>query len=113
MGIVASSLAANDFAWASSDLIAAAAAGANLAIHGDDPERVRLTAALLANAGLPTAHALRAITSHPGAMFGAANVGRLQAGSPADLVIWSGSPLDLRSRPLMIMVGGQAWEETR
>jgi imidazolonepropionase-like amidohydrolase len=37
----------------------------------------------------------------------AESAGRLVAGGPADLVVWDGHPLDLRSRPLCVVAAGQ------
>jgi imidazolonepropionase-like amidohydrolase len=58
--------------------------------------------------GLPPADALAMVTSRPAAMLGLGDrVGRLAAGLDADLVLWSGDPLDSASTPLLVVVDGQ------
>lgn len=58
--------------------------------------------------GLPPADALAMVTSRPAALLGLGDrVGRLAAGLDADLVLWSGDPLDPASTPLLVVVDGQ------
>ncbi len=58
--------------------------------------------------GLPAATAIEMVTSRPAALLGLGDrVGRLAAGLDADLVLWSGDPLDPASSPLLVVVDGQ------
>lgn len=63
-------------------------------------------------AGVAVAHGLRwdqalaAVTSVPAAIFGQPARGLLTRGGPADLVIWSGDPLELGSRAELVLIGG-------
>jgi imidazolonepropionase-like amidohydrolase len=55
--------------------------------------------------GMPHDQALAAITSTPARVFGLGR-GAIAQGAPANLVLWSGDPLELSSRPQLILVGG-------
>jgi imidazolonepropionase-like amidohydrolase len=56
--------------------------------------------------GLPRDAALAAVTRAPAQAFGLTGRGELRRGAPADLVVWSGDPFELSSRPLHVLVGG-------
>lgn len=96
---------------------ALAGAGVPIAFCTDgpahEPEALRLSAALAVRAGLDPERALRALTVDAAALLGAADrLGSLEPGRDADLVVWSGNPLDLGTRPLAVIVGGEiVWEE--
>ena len=68
-------------------------------------------AGLAVRFGLSPAGALRALTSDPAEILGIADrVGRLAPGFDADVVVWSGEPIELSSRPEKIWVGGTCGE---
>ena len=53
---------------------------------------------------------LAAITRVPAEVFGvAAAHGSIEAGRIAELVLWSGDPLDVSSLPLRVIAGGRDW----
>ncbi len=57
--------------------------------------------------GLDRATALRAVTIHPARVLGLADrIGSLEVGKDADLVLWSGDPLDVFSRAMRVWIGG-------
>lgn len=56
--------------------------------------------------GLPHADAIRAITATPARVFGQPDRGRVATGATADLVLWSGDPLELSSVPEHVWIGG-------
>src|SRR5690606_27025695 len=56
--------------------------------------------------GLPWDKALDAITSVPAQLYGARDRGALERGAAADLVVWSGDPLELASQPEVVIIGG-------
>ena len=56
--------------------------------------------------GLPYDEAIRAITSNVAEAYGLEG-GRLSAGAPADVVLWSGDPLEVSSRPLATFIAGR------
>ncbi len=59
--------------------------------------------------GLDTDTALRSITVNPAAIMGLSDrVGALKPGLDADLVIWSGDPLDVMSRAVRVFVNGRS-----
>lgn len=61
--------------------------------------------------GLPWDAALAAITSTPAEIFGVgATRGRIAVGQAADLVLWSGDPLELSSLAEQVWIGGRAIE---
>src|SRR5216683_6536105 len=80
-----------------------AAAGVTIAITTDHPvvpiHFLIDQATLAVEEGLDPVIALRAVTIHPARIIGCADrIGSLAAGKDADLVIWSGDPLDVMSR---------------
>jgi imidazolonepropionase-like amidohydrolase len=57
--------------------------------------------------GLPMSVALASITITPAKIFGMADrIGSLEPGKDADIVVWSGDPLEPLSAPTAILVKG-------
>ena len=80
-----------------------AAAGVKIAITTDHPvvpiHFLIHQATLAVKEGLDPVTALRAVTIHPAQIIGCADrIGSLATGKDADIVIWSGDPLDVMSR---------------
>ncbi|MDQ3733674.1 MAG: amidohydrolase [Actinomycetota bacterium] len=96
-----------------------ARAGVQIAITTDHPvvpiHFLVHQATLAVKEGLDRDEALRCLTINPAQMLGLDDrVGSLTAGLDADVVIWSGDPLDVMSRALHVYVGGRevyAWDE--
>ena len=88
-----------------------AAAGVTVAIATDHPvvpiHLLIVQAALAMKEGLDRATALRAVTITPAQIMRVADrVGSLVPGKDADLVIWSGDPLDVMSRAEVAYIAG-------
>lgn len=65
-------------------------------------------AALAMKEGLDRDTALRAVTINPAKVLGLADrIGSLEAGKDADVVLWSGDPLDVMQRALTVWIGGR------
>lgn len=65
-------------------------------------------ASLAVREGMEEAEALKAVTINPAEVLGVADrVGSLEKGKDADLVLWSGNPLDTRNRALRTWVSGR------
>ncbi|MBL8863696.1 MAG: amidohydrolase family protein [Planctomycetes bacterium] len=72
-------------------------------------DSLRLSAVLCLRAGLDRAAAWRALTANAARIAGAGDrVGRIERGLDADLVLWSGDPLDLASRAEVVFTRGVA-----
>jgi imidazolonepropionase-like amidohydrolase len=89
-----------------------AAAGVTIAITTDHPvvpiHFLIHQATLAVKEGLSPATALEAVTINPARIIGVdARLGSLSVGKDADLVIWSGDPLDVMSRAEQAFVNGQ------
>ncbi len=90
-----------------------------LSINTDSPvvpqEELIFQASMAARLGLPEEAALRAVTIEPArAVMIDDRLGSLEKGKDADLVIWSGNPLDVRQRALLTMIGGRiVYDERR
>lgn len=87
-------------------------AGVLTAIMTDHPvvpiERLNLMAGLAMKEGLSFEDALAMVTVNPAKILGLDDrVGSLQAGKDADIVIWSGNPLELMSEPLVTIIDGE------
>jgi imidazolonepropionase-like amidohydrolase len=87
-------------------------AGVKIAFQTDEVHNVRnlpFEAAYAAAYGMPEDAALRAITLTPAEIFGVENrLGSIEPGKDADLVLWSGYPLKVRSVPTHVWIGGKA-----
>ena len=62
--------------------------------------------------GLPWDEALRAVTLAPAEILGVSgNVGTLQAGRDANLVVWDGDPFEFTTRVVRVLVHGRTITE--
>ncbi|HLY10469.1 MAG TPA: amidohydrolase family protein, partial [Planctomycetota bacterium] len=90
-----------------------------LSINTDSPvvpeEELIVQAAMSVRLGLPEETALRAVTIEPArAALIDQRLGSIEAGKDADIVIWTGNPLDVRNRPVLSMIGGKiAYDEKK
>ncbi|WP_207767459.1 amidohydrolase [Arthrobacter glacialis] len=89
-----------------------AAAGVEISIITDHPVVpigfLVHQAAFAVKEGLDRDTALRAITINPAKALGLDHrMGSLKAGKDADLVLWSGDPLDIMSRAMGVFIGGK------
>jgi imidazolonepropionase-like amidohydrolase len=58
--------------------------------------------------GLPRDNAMRTVTRNPAEIMGVADrIGSLAPGKDADVVLWSGDPLDIYQRPLQVFINGK------
>jgi len=75
-----------------------------------DAHQARLVLQLAGNAvanGLPWDAAFAAVTRGPADIFGVGNeLGRLERGYIADVVIWDGDPLEVQSAPTAVFIAG-------
>ena len=77
---------------------------------GNDAHQSRLVLQSAGNAvanGVSRADAMRAITSIPADIFGQSDLGRLNSGAIADLVVWDGDPLEVTSAPTHVLIDGK------
>jgi imidazolonepropionase-like amidohydrolase len=89
-----------------------AAAGIEISIITDHPVVpiyfLVHQASLAVKEGLDPETALRAITINPARAMGVdGRVGSLAVGKDADVVLWTGDPLDVMQRALRVFIGGQ------
>lgn len=89
-----------------------AAAGVEISIITDHPvipiHFLVHQATLAVKEGLDPVVALRSITINPAKVLGLANrIGSLAPGKDADVVLWSGDPLDVMQRALKVWIGGK------
>ncbi len=86
-------------------------AGVNVVIAQNDDGRdrdLRWSAGNAVRNGMSWDDALRAITLAPAQAFGVADrMGSLEAGKAADVVVWSGDPLDFASAAEHVFIGGK------
>jgi imidazolonepropionase-like amidohydrolase len=92
------------------------AAGGCVMVHSDIPilgEHLNIEAAKAAAAGrraglsLPPEHVIKWLTSNPAKALALDDrIGRLAPGYDADLVLWSGDPFSVYSKPLKVFVDG-------
>jgi hypothetical protein len=85
-------------------------AGVRIVFSGNDSSQIRLVRQLAGNAvahGLPWDAALAAITANAAAVFGLPNRGHIEVGQVADLVLWSGDPLEITNLPDAVWIDGK------
>ena len=89
-------------------------AGVKVAFSLDDPEpynmrKVRQAAGIAVAHGLPWDEGLAALTRNPAEILGVgAGNGSLARGRPADLVLWSGDPLEVTTLADRVFIQGAA-----
>ncbi len=98
--VVAHPVSISDYNWYPQDLANAAQSGIEICFAGETADQLRLTAALATEAGMASASALAGLCYGPDALTSADS-------KAADLVVWSASPLDLRAKPLCVIVDGK------
>jgi len=88
-----------------------ARAGVLIAFKTGDSHNARNLTQLAGNAvayGLPYEEALKAITSNPAEIYGmAGRTGTIEPGRSADVVIWSGDPLEVTSATTRVFIEGR------
>ena len=90
-------------------------AGVPLALHSwefqmshNAGQELRQAAGIGIANGLPWEAALEALTAGAARIWGVEDhIGALEAGMSADLVIWSGDPFEMTTRPLTVILDGQ------
>jgi imidazolonepropionase-like amidohydrolase len=88
--------------------------GVKIAFSFDDPEphnirKIRQAAGIAVAHGLPWDAALAALTRNPAEIFGVTTGnGSLERGRPADLVLWSGDPLEVTTLADRVFIEGEA-----
>ena len=92
-------------------------AGVKVAFTLDHPviplKYLPVVAALAVKAGLSEDDAWKAMTINPAEILGLGDrIGSIEVGKEADLVLWSGDPLDIRSRAEVTMIAGQIVAES-
>ncbi|MCF6097191.1 amidohydrolase [Thermovorax subterraneus] len=89
-----------------------ASRGVKVAIMTDHPvvpiQYLNVCAALAVKEGMKPEDALSAITINPAEIIGIADrVGSIEEGKDADIVIWDGFPLEIMSKPELVMIEGK------
>ncbi|MFT5731471.1 MAG: imidazolonepropionase-like amidohydrolase [Planctomycetota bacterium] len=84
-------------------------AGVQFALSGHDAlsASIGMQAGLAMRGGLTREQALRAVTITPAQILGIdSQVGTVEVGKDADLVLWNGEPFEATSRPIGVLVNG-------
>ena len=105
--LVVQPVTANSFDWYLQDIVQATKAGIPICFAGESAEQLRLTASLAVGLGADHNQMLSALCDVPKALHSPPGRAGLAIDGPADLVIWSGSPLNLEAKPLYVLVDGQ------
>jgi len=87
-------------------------AGVRVAITTDHPvvplRELRICAAYAARYGMGQEEALKAITIYPAEIVGLNDrIGSLESGKDADIVLWSGNPLEVFSEAKLVLIDGK------
>lgn len=86
------------------------AAGVAVSITGsrdvNNLRQARFNAGLAVANGLPRDQAMATLTANPAKMWGMAGVGSLAVGQEADVVLWTGDPLETSTWPVSVFIDG-------
>lgn len=87
------------------------AAGVNVSVMGsrdyNNLRQARFNAGMAVSYGLPYQAGLASLTINPARTWGMADrVGSLEAGKDADVVVWTGDPLETSTWPMAVFIGG-------
>ncbi len=69
---------------------------------------VRQSAGNAVSNGMPYGAAIAAITTNPAKIFGLPSYGEIKKGKEANLVVWSGDPLEVMSTPRYVFIKGKS-----
>ncbi len=87
------------------------AAGVVIAISGGETHNARKQRQMAGNAvsyGLPHEEGIAALTVNPAKIFGVADQqGKIKADMPANVVLWSGDPLEVTSAAEIVIIDGK------
>ena len=73
---------------------------------GSAARTIRQLAGVAVSQGLPWSTALAALTTVPAQIYGVRDRGTITRGAVADLVLWTGDPLELSTRAELVFIGG-------
>ena len=107
--IVVQPITSASYDWYLQDVVQAARAQVPICFAGESAEELRLTASLVVAAGAEHNQILAALCDVPKAIAGKTgtiDTPGLSVGGPIDLVIWSGSPINLEAKPLYVVIDG-------
>lgn len=108
VGIVATTVHSGSYDRVLQELVEASHAGIPVSFGSGSAQDMRTTAALAVNAGMARDVAWRGLTTTAAQTAGLPeSYGKLVPGASADIAIWDGAPLDLRSRPLRVLIDGK------
>lgn len=108
--IVVQPMTSGSYDWYIQDIVQAAKANVPICFAGETAEQLRITASLVVAAGADHDQILASLCEVPKALAGKAGAfgkAGLAIDLPADLVIWSGSPLNLGAKPLQVLIDGK------
>ena len=106
MGLLVSPISTTDLNRRPLQIKAAIDAGVPIGFVGDSADQVRMTASMLAAAGVPAETILTGLTDGGASLVGMKDIG-LASGAKADFVVWSDSPVNLAAKPLNVIVDGK------
>lgn len=88
------------------------AAGVLIGIEGshdfNNLRQARFNAGTAVANGLPYPAAIKAVTTNMARIFGLSQTGALEVGKAADVVVWSGDPLETTTYPVAVFIDGVA-----
>jgi hypothetical protein len=108
VSIIAKPITDADYQWYYEELVQCHAKGVPVYFGGDTALQLRATASQCVRQGMPSTAALRSLTQAARMLYGAtAPASGLSAGSQANVVVWSDSPLNLSATVLSLIVDGK------